>query len=242
MRKIEVVLSPALLGLYELSGKIVVVVDILRATSTMVAAMAHGVERILPFASLDECRAYQGRAGFLCAAERDGQKAEGFDMGNSPLAFTRGDFSGLSLAMTTTNGTEAIKAATQAQEVIIGSFLNLSAVVEYLAPRTEDVIILCAGWKGRINAEDSLFAGAVVSMLHEVGFEFESDAPMIAELMYESARMDMGRFLSRSSHVRRLANLEIEDDVAFCLNVDAYSVVPVLQEGVLVRDALAMAE
>ena len=131
MPSIDVCFSPELLHLYDLKGKAVVAVDILRATSTMVAAFAHGAADIIPVMQLEECQAYAAK-GCLIAAERDGIKAEGFDLGNSPFAYMDGNVQSRTIAITTTNGTRAIHLSMDADEIIVGSFLNLQAVADHL--------------------------------------------------------------------------------------------------------------
>ncbi len=231
MPSIDVCFSPELLRLYSLKGKAVVAVDILRATSTMVTAFAHGVADIIPVMQLDECLAY-GKKGCLTAAERDGIKADGFDLGNSPFSYM-GDLEGRTIAITTTNGTRAIRLSEEAEEIVIGSFLNLKAVAEHLATLQLDVIVVCAGWKGMFNMEDTLFAGALTERLQEE-FSFENDATLASLHLYQTAKEDLMQYLSISSHVRRLANLNIHKDVEFCLQHDLYDVLPVWREDRLV--------
>ena len=232
-RTVDVCLSPDLLHLYELKDKIVVVVDILRATSCMTTAIAHGVKSITPVASLEECEVLKMK-GLLAAAERDGQIAEGFDLGNSPFSYMNEDLVGKSLAVTTTNGTLAITKSKKAVQVLIGSFLNISVLAEYLLTQPHDVLILCAGWKGKFNLEDTLFAGALAQRLC-TEFKEACDAPLAAITLYDVAKHDMLGFLSNSSHVKRLQKLNIHEDIAFCLQEDLYPVIPILKKGKLVQ-------
>lgn len=232
---IDVCLSPDLIHLYPLEDRAVVVVDILRATSCMVTALAHGIASIKPVSHLDECRAFKIREHII-SGERNGEKVDGFDLGNSPFEYMSEELKGKKIAFTTTNGTLAIDKARHAREVIIGSFLNLTAVANYLRSQENHVLILCAGWKGKVNLEDTLFAGALVRMLAD-DYTPECDAPRMALHLYEKARHDLRSFLKDSSHVRRLKRLHIEKDIAFCLEFDRYDVVPVLREGVLVNQS-----
>lgn len=232
-KKIDVCLSPELLNLYNLEAKIVVVVDVLRATSCMITALAEGVKEIHPVASLDECRALKLK-GYLTAAERGGQQIAGFDLGNSPLSYLNGAYRGKKVAVTTTNGTLAItKSAPYAKQVVIGGFLNLSALAEYLQTQAEDVIILCAAWKGKVNMEDTLFAGALVSRLSE-NYQLECDAPLAAQTLYECIKGNLYDFMQQSSHARRLSKFGVEEDIKFCLETDKYQEIPVLRGEVLV--------
>jgi 2-phosphosulfolactate phosphatase len=232
MPSLDVCFSPELLHLYELKGKVVVVVDVLRATSTMVTAFAHGMEKIIPVSSLEDCRARQ-QEGFLTAAEREGRKAEGFNLGNSPFSYMGPDIKGKTLVMTTTNGTHAIRLSMAADKVVAGAFLNLKSIAAFVEAEQKDVLVVCAGWKGNFNLEDTLFAGGLADRL-EGSFSFANDATLAALHLYRLAQADMLGFLSGSSHVQRLRNLDITRDIAFCLQEDQYEVVPVLQEECLV--------
>ncbi len=232
MRKIDVCPTPELLHLYNLENKIAVIVDVFRATSCMTTAFAHGVAKIIPVAQLDECRALQ-QQGYLAAAERNAVKAEGFDLDNSPFSYMDPALKGQTLAMTTTNGTLAITKSKDAKQVVIGSFLNRKAVTDHLLGQPHDVLVVCAGWKGKYNLEDTLFAGAVVCALKSE-FDIEDDAALAAQMIYDAAKYNMIKFIASSSHVQRLARLHLTRDIEFCLRENIYDVVPVLQDGVLV--------
>ncbi len=229
---VDVCLSPNLIDLYDLEGKIVVVVDILRATSVMVTALAHGAKEILPVATLEEARCFLEKEGHLCAAERGGDKVDGFSYGNSPLSYMNDEVKGKCLVMTTTNGTLAITKSTSADEVLIGAFLNISSLAKYIAGSKKDVIIHCAGWKGKTNMEDTLFAGALVEMLlgtHDLG----CDTPSLALTFYQAVKSDLMETVKRSSHAKRLKGLNIIEDIAFCMKFDEYEVIPKLSGKVL---------
>jgi 2-phosphosulfolactate phosphatase len=232
-RTIDVCLSPDLMHLYPVKDHVIVVVDILRATSCMTTALAHGIESITPFAKLDDCLECKAN-GFFTAGERDGKKVDGFDLGNSPFEYMEPSLKGKKIAFTTTNGTQAIAKSVGASEVIIGSFLNLAAVVRHLKSLDQNILIVCAGWKGKVNLEDTLFAGALVEQLNG-SVSLACDAPRAALDLYKLAKHDMVDYLKDSSHVQRLARLNIQKDIKFCLTPDQYDVVPVLRDGVLVK-------
>lgn len=232
MKTIDVCLSPDLMHLYDISNRTVVIVDIFRATSCMVTAFAHGVESITPFGSLGACQAMKSK-NYITAGERDGKKVDGFDKGNSPFEYMNDAMQGKKIAFTTTNGTLAIDKAKHADKIIIGSFLNISSVVKYLLFGENSVLIVCAGWKGKVNLEDSLFAGAVVEKLKN-HIEPDCDAPLMAQRLFCNARDKMVEFLQDSSHVKRLHRLGIHKDIEFCLTPDQYQVLPRLKDGVLV--------
>ncbi|MBX2968135.1 MAG: 2-phosphosulfolactate phosphatase [Cyclobacteriaceae bacterium] len=232
MKTIDVCLSPDLMHLYDVRSRVVVVVDILRATSCMVTALEHGIRSIRPLADLEECRAMRSQ-GYLTAGERNGEKVEGFDFGNSPFEYMNEKLVGERIAFTTTNGTQAIAKSHGAKEIIIGAFLNLSAVTEYLKKGNDSVLVVCAAWKGKVNLEDTLFAGALVENLKD-DIEPDCDAPLAAQRLYNLAKNDMVDFLKDSSHVKRLNRLNIHKDIAFCVTPDQYSIVPKLISGELI--------
>jgi len=225
-KNLDVCLTPELLHLYPVEGRVVVVVDVLRATSCMTTAFAHGIKEIVPVKTVEECQSLKSQ-GFLAAAERNGEKQEGFEYGNSPFSYMSDEVKGKSLAMTTTNGTVAIKNAEKADEIIIGSFLNITAIKDYLNNQSKDVLVLCAGWKGRVNLEDTLFAGMLVEKLWN-DFEVNHDGSLVAHSIYVNAGKDKLAFLNGCSHFRRLSKLNIQKDIEFCLKEDVYDVVPVV--------------
>ncbi|SHN27396.1 2-phosphosulfolactate phosphatase [Cyclobacterium lianum] len=230
MRTISTCLSPELIHLHDTKGKIVVVVDIFRASSTMVTALSNGVSCIVPVEDLEQCRAYKNE-GWKIAGERNGQQAEGFDLGNSPLAYSDGQLAGEKIAMTTTNGTRAISLVqNEASEVLIGAFLNINALINYLKEIQNDVLVFCAGWKGKFNIEDALFAGALSLGL---GWEHDCDATMAMEAVFQQAGRDLEFFLQKASHAKRLQNYELEKDIAFCLGLNQYDTIVFLEEGLL---------
>lgn len=231
MRKIDVCLSPDLMHLYKTDDRTVVVVDILRATSCMTTAFAHGVQSITPFAALEDCLAMKNR-GYFTSGERDGKKVDGFDLGNSPFEYMDKKLQGEKIAFTTTNGTKAIAKSVGAREIVIGSFLNLTALARYLRTGTNDILVVCAGWKGKFNLEDTLFAGALIEALSNT-ISLECDAPQASLHLYQIAKSDMLEFLKEASHIKRLANLNIVEDITFCLTIDKYDVVPVMKDSII---------
>lgn len=233
MKNIDVCLSPDLLHLHKINNSIVVVTDIFRATSCMVTGFAYGVKSIIPVATVEECKTLQNM-GYVAAAERNAEKVEGFDLDNSPFSYMDERLFGGKIAMTTTNGTLSIsKAKTDAVKVIVGAFLNLAAVVNHLKNQPYDVLVLCAGWKGRPNLEDTLFAGAVVDALKDEYFVAE-DSAILAMRTYQLAQNDLLGYLANSSHIRRLQGLGINKDISYCLQNDLYDVLPVLRGNELV--------
>lgn len=230
-REIEVCLSPSLIPSYAIKGRIVVVIDIFRATSSICYGFENGAVEIVPVASVDECKSYEGK-GYLLAAERNGEVVNGFDFGNSPFSYTKEKVAGKKIVLTTTNGTHAIQEAKEADKIVIGSFLNLDSLCNWLSEQSQDVLLLCSGWKNKFNLEDTLFAGAVVNSLKNK-FTHHCDAAIAAEDMYLLAKDNLRQYLFKSSHSQRLKELNIEADIQFCLKQNICNVIPVLRDGKL---------
>ncbi len=233
-RKLEVCYTPALLPLYDIKNSIVVVIDIFRATSSICYGIENGAVAIIPVASVEECISFE-KEGYLLAAERDGKVVAGFDFGNSPFAYAEDKVNGKTIVLTTTNGTHAIDESKKtAHQVIIGSFLNLDAVCNYLKSQDKDVFLLCAGWKNKFNLEDTLFAGAVVNQLKSEDY-FLDDASIAADDLYQIAEGDLKAYTAKTSHSERLKKLGIEEDIKFCLNLNIVKSIPVLKDNKLVK-------
>ena len=234
MQKIEVCFTPALLDLYEIEESIVVVIDILRATSSITYGMENGAEAIIPVMDVDDCKKFS-QTDYLLAAERNGEVVPGFDFGNSPFSYTKEKVEGKTIVLTTTNGTKALRMAQErAYKVVVGSFLNLESLSLWLIEQQKSVLLLCAGWKDKFNLEDSLFAGAVVNRLRK-DFKHFDDASVAAEDIFLLAKDDLRKYLHKSSHSHRLEQLNIEEDVKFCLQQSICECIPVLDGERLVR-------
>lgn len=228
---VRVCISPALYELYRQQDGITVVVDILRATSAICTALQHGMNEVIPVASIHDAKMYAGDDDVRIAAERGGEVVEGFIYGNSPLSYINNpDIIGKTLVLTTTNGTQAIDAARNDGELVVGAFCNLDVLSAWLIEQKQDVMILCSGWKNRLNLEDTLFAGALVDVLMKNGFSYDidSDAAITARVIYQTGKNDMIGFLENSSHRNRLKNLHLEKDVEYCLTLNTCKVVPKL--------------
>lgn len=225
--QIEVCYTPDLIDQFDVTDKTVVVIDVLRATSCMIAGLGSGVQSITPVATVEECEDL-GRQGYVMAGERGGKKLDQFHIGNSPFDYMKPEFRGKKIATTTTNGTRAIDLAKQAPEVIVGAFLNLSSIIEHLSRQPRDIVLLCAGWKGKYNLEDSLFAGAVIEGMKKVA-SFEADSSIAAFYLYESMAKDIYYYISRSNHASRLSKFGVLKDIEYCSKVDEFDCVPVLK-------------
>jgi 2-phosphosulfolactate phosphatase len=226
--RLEVCLSPALLHLYDTKGAIVVIIDIFRATSTITAALHNGAKCVIPVASVAECISIgEHIPGSITAGERDGKVAEGLQYGNSPSEYPREFIEGKTLVLTTTNGTRLLHMVKDAATIVIGSFLNLQAICEYLLRENKSVLLGCASWKDRFNLEDTLFAGAVVGQIQHA-FEINCDGARAARHLYERSGGDYIGFLKDSSHFKRLSTYGLEADMEYCATPDLHPVVPYL--------------
>ncbi|MGZ5255992.1 MAG: 2-phosphosulfolactate phosphatase [Flavitalea sp.] len=221
--------SPALLNLYEVQNAIVVVIDVLRATSTIATALYNGALSVVPVDDVTKCIEIGKQLKGITAGERDGRIADGLSYGNSPFEYPRDFVENKTLVLTTTNGTKLLHMALNrgASHIITGSFPNLSAVVEYLIQQQQPVILGCAAWKDRVNIEDMLFAGAVISRVKE-HFSINCDSSQIAETLYHSAGSDRFEFMKQrnASHYHRLMNYGLEKDIRYCLTEDGANVLP----------------
>jgi 2-phosphosulfolactate phosphatase len=231
-------LSPALVHLYDISNSIIVIIDVLRATSTIATALNNGARCVIPVDSVSRCIELGKQIDGITAGERDGKIAEGLEYGNSPFEYPENFIEGKTLVLTTTNGTRLLHMALEkgAKEIVTGSFPNLSAVCDHLVEMNRNVILGCAAWKDRVNMEDALFAGAVISKVRK-HFEVNCDSSHIAEAMYEKGKKDLFAFLknNNASHYHRLMNFGLEKDIRYCLTPDGANVLPIYNDGKLVR-------
>ena len=230
---IEVCLSPELIHQHTLQDKLVVVVDIFRATSCMVTGMSQKIEAIYPVETVDECTKL-GEKGMVMAGERGGKKVDHFDIGNSPFEYMDERWAGREIAVSTTNGTLTIKRSEEGKQIIIGAFLNLSATVDYIRKQSSNVLIHCAGWKGTPNLEDTLYAGALTSRLMP-SFESQGDSSMLALALFHQNKSDLLAAAKKSGHAERLAGFGITKDIEFCMQTDIYDTVIGYEEGKLFR-------
>jgi 2-phosphosulfolactate phosphatase len=229
--------SPALLHLYDLNNTVVVIIDVLRATSTIATALFNGAKAVIPVDSVAKCMEIGRKIACITAGERDGMIAEGLQYGNSPFEYSKEFINNKTLVLTTTNGTKLLHMALErgAGQVVTGSFPNLSAVCEFLLSRHQNVVLGCAAWKDRVNIEDMLFAGAVISRVKE-HFAINCDSSKIAETLYEAASPDLYEFMKNknASHYLRLTGYNLEKDIRYCLTNDVANVLPYYQEGKLI--------
>lgn len=228
-KKVEVCFSPYLFPLYQGEFDIIVVIDVLRATSAICAAFDNGVKELIPVSTIEEAQEYQ-KKGFLVGAERMGQIVEGFDFGNSPFSYMKPELKDQVVVLSTTNGTKSINIAKEAGNVVIGALSNLEALQEWLVLQDKNVLCLCSGWQNKFNLEDTICAGAILDYMLETGnFRSEEDASIAAKYLFLSAKDNILGYLKASSHRRRLKNLNLNEDIKFCLTPNTAPVIPYLK-------------
>jgi 2-phosphosulfolactate phosphatase len=234
-RSVEVCFSPKLFPDIVTTGDfLVVLVDILRATTTIVTAVANGVEAIVPVATHDEARRLKAE-GYLVASEKDGAQLDWADFGNSAFSFTRQAIGGKTLVYCTTNGTRALHIAGGASAIAIGAFINISAVTEWLTAQLKDVVILCSGWKNKFCLEDTLFAGALTERLLKTGlFQTECDSAHASMDLWGLAEDDVPGYIDKAAQRHRLKKLGLDDVIPYSLECDQVKVVPVF-DGKLIK-------
>ena len=239
MRKnnIDVCLTPYLIDLFDVQNKIVVVIDVFRATSAICTALHSGIQEVIPVSTLDEAKTYLCKDNYLVAAERNGAIVPGFDLGNSPLDYLDQEkLKNHSLVITTTNGTIAIERSKNAKALILASFLNISSVVQFLVEYRQDVLIICSGWKGRVCNEDMVLAGMIINQLKKHTFHLSQDSANLVLNLYKLCQDDIYNFVIKSSYLNRanMHPLEIKEklynDIKFCLKVDVINSVPIFNK------------
>lgn len=232
-QNIEVCLSPALFDFHKNKEAVIVVVDILRATSSICNAFANGVKTIIPVETR-ELAFDMKKQGYTVAAERNGHKLDFADFGNSPFNFSRENVEDKTIVYSTTNGTRTIHQASECNQVIIGSFINNKAVTKYLLQTKRDVIIFCAGWKNKINIEDTIYAGCLTaSLLESDKYETNCDSAKISLDLWKNWKHNIHKLIDTSAQQTRLQEKGLDDCIDFCLQLDQTDIVPVFKNGII---------
>ena len=233
MNKIEVCLSPKLLDSFNLHNKIIVVVDILRATTIITTMFHNGLDKLIPVKTIDEAKELKGK-GFLVAAERNGKKVDFADFDNSPYTFTTDVVKDKTIVYSTTNGTNTLQLVKDAKQVILASFLNLKSVSKYLIKEQKDILILCSGWKGNYCKEDSLFAGALSEILIANDYFFEDDSVSSSMELWNLAKSDLLEYIKTIFQYKRLEKLGLKHVINYCFQLDISDVIPVFKDGYVI--------
>ena len=221
-----------------ISDRTVVVIDILRATSVMVQAMSQGAREIIPVKTVEE--AFQMAKSFprdttVLGGERESRKIEGFDLGNSPREYQGEKVRGKRLIVTTTNGTKAFHAVSSGKNILVGSFLNISAVAKRCFDLGQDLLIYLSGDEGNLSLEDTVCGGMLVDRISQKGGSafFLTDAARSAHILFQKFEANIVESFYLSQHGRNLVDGGFEADLPYCAQVDTTNIVPVFKEGVI---------
>jgi 2-phosphosulfolactate phosphatase len=230
LKNLTVCYLPSQWRSFDFSSSACAVIDVIRATSTIAAALASGASGITPVASVAEAEQLKARHPVaLLAGERHGQALPGFDLGNSPRDVTPERVGGRPIILTTTNGTQALAACRGARAVVTASLLNLAATAAKLRELGPPWTILCAGYEGDFGLDDAIVAGALAEALGEPD-------PFVA--LYRSVRSDLATVLLKSSAGQELVKIGLEGDIPFCAELDRFSVVPMMSNDGVLRPAI----
>ena len=240
--RIDVHFNGSSAGQAELHDRVVLVVDVLRASTSIAAALSNGARAVIPFEGVDDAimraRSLE-RSEVLLAGERKMAPIQGFELGNSPREFTADVVTGKTIVMTTTNGTAALASCVGAVEVLVGAFANYSAVLAWLraaARAGKSLTIVCAGTNGRFALEDAICAGRFVRGVARRGIQPElGDAANVAAIIDRRMGADLPAVLRDSEHGRALIEAGLGDDVTYCAAIDTHPVVPVYRDRQVVR-------
>jgi len=231
---LEVCFSPAVFYRYNCTDSIVVVIDVLRASSSICTAFENGATELIPVAEVEEAKEYK-KKGFLVAAERDGLVLGFADFGNSPFNFTRDRVEGKTIVYSTTNGTRIIQMTSGSYRTVIGSFLNISSLTEWILEEKHNVILFCAGWKDRFSLEDAVCAGAYASRLLSSGMYYTiCDSALAAADLWKIAEKNLTGYIEKAAQRSRLRDKGLDDCIEFCLTPDFTKIIPAAEGGKLI--------
>ena len=219
---------------FDFSGKVAVVIDVLRATSVITTALANGARSVIPVMTVEEAEmrfSACDAASTLKGGERNSVKIDGFDLGNSPLEYKRNVVADKDIVFTTTNGTQALQGVQGADEVVLACFRNMASLADYLLRIQKDVVIVCSGTRGRFSLDDGLCAGRLVGLLKKQTKVETDDLSILLSNHYEKSKENLFGALAECFHVKYLFGLGFYDDIRFCFQTDCEDVVPTLKNG-----------
>lgn len=229
--KVDIIFTADEVSQEKTEGKICVVIDVLRATSVMVTALHNGAEKIFPFKDIkiiqERC---ENLKNIIKCGERNALKINGFDLGNSPLEFTKEKVFGKDIYMSTTNGTKAVENSLSAEKIIICSFLNIKSVSEKLLEYKKDVVIVCAGTNGKFSLDDTLCAGLIIKEMQK-HTEIQMNDVLLAAVRISESHENIKDILKGSTHYERLLSLGFEKDMEHIFSLNKYSIVPEYKNG-----------
>jgi 2-phosphosulfolactate phosphatase len=243
---IEVFLTSTTIPEEDVEDRIVLVVDVLRASSTIITALHNGARSVIPVTDLGQAGKIASnldQASYLLGGERNGEPIEGYHLGNSPREYDAATVRDKTIILSTTNGTGAIARALGARHLAVAAFLNADAAVSFVQDHPGlDLTIICAGWKNRVSLEDTLCAGLLLHRLWEGRDEADlTDSARISLTQYRRHAEDLSHTVTHSNHAERLTRLGMQDDIGYCLQVDAFDLLPVYKENKLIPFAKSKA-
>lgn len=236
--QIDVFASASAVSEEDVRNKIVIVIDVLRASSTIITALKNGAKEVIPvedMAAAGKIAQYLDSTRYLLCGEKDGVIIEGYHLGNSPYEYKEEVVKGKTLILTTTNGTKAITRSQYAKKIVVAGFLNIDTVIESVKASKDDIVVVCAGWKTRISLEDQLCAGYIISKLSDgVLPENARDGARMAFVLYEKYESQIQEMIQLSNHAVRLKQLGYESDITYCSQLNTCSIIPVIKDGTLI--------
>ena len=224
MFALDVCLSPEQAHLFDFKKKTCVIIDVLRASSTISTILNNGAKEVIPVSNINDAKNYKEK-GYIVGAEREGKVVEGFNFGNSPFEYTGKMVKDKSVVLTTSNGTKALHLAKDSNQIYIGSFLNLDAIINRLIKDNNDCILFCAGWKGHFSLEDSCLAGAITDGCN-LKQNIYSDASSMVTTLYQSYKNDLKKMIQTSAHYKRLSSHGVKTDALFCIKKNHFKHIP----------------
>ncbi len=238
MPTIEVCFTPELYVHKYTQGKhITLIIDLLRASTSICAALHNNVKAIIPVSEIEELKKLK-KVGYLIASEREGLKLDFADMGNSPSQFLSPELAGSTIAYSTTNGTRAISLITEQDEttIYIAALTNIDILTDFILSTRENVVIVCSGWKHKFSLEDAVVAGAYCEkILQQEDYTPLCDSSTASIDLWKLAKNDLSGYIEKCSHKHRLTKLGLEDSIPFCLSINSTPVIPMVKNGMIVK-------
>jgi len=234
-QNIDICLSSHLIDLFDINESTVVVIDVLRATTAICEAFKNGVKTIIPVSDINEAQAFK-KKGYIVAAERDGKVLDFADFGNSPHNFSMERVKDKTIVYSTVNGVPALQKVENAKQIFVASFLNLNAIVDFLSKSNRDILLLCAGWKGNFNLEDTLLAGAIVEKLNKNSkINPANDAVIAAVDLWRIYGENLQERAEEFFQIKRLKNLRITDKLSDYFTLNSCDYIPIYENGVILN-------
>ncbi|MCX6145845.1 MAG: 2-phosphosulfolactate phosphatase [Candidatus Kapabacteria bacterium] len=236
--KINTFLSSSLLYNEDyLLDKTVVIIDVLRASTTICTALYNGANQVIARDTIESAKIEHSKNNVLqnfLGGERKGIKPIGFDAGNSPLEYTADKIKNKNIILATTNGSVVIEKCYKAKDTIIAAFVNFNAICKYLENCSNDIVFICAGSDGNVNAEDSLLAGKIILDINKDSQYLLDDSSIIVKEFANNIEFDkIKEYILNFTHVKYLESIGLKDDIDYCLNLNSINIVPKLKNGVI---------